>query len=175
MDYKWANHPALHNEVTCCIRELLDISGRLWPENCGRLKMPLIKYTLKGKTAGKAWPAKWEISLNAHMAVLNNDGFVMKTVAHEIAHLVAHRLNPKDRPHGRTWRSVMLAFGQTPERLHSFDVSGIISIRKPQPRYAYACKCREHHITGIRHNRVLRGAEYRCLYCKGVLKPFTRS
>jgi SprT protein len=172
MNNKWADHLLLHNDVICRIRELFSIAGKLWPEKCGRLKMPLIKYTLKGKAAGKAWPVKWEMSLNPSIATLNNDVFVIETVTHEIAHLIANKLNPKDRPHGYIWESVMLAFGQTPKRLHSFDVSGIKSIRKPQPRYAYTCKCRDHHITRIRHNRILRGAEYRCLICKSVLKPF---
>ena len=175
MNCKWIDNLALHNDVIYRITELLGVSGRLWPENCGRLKMPAIKYTLKGKAAGRAWPLRWELSLNPHIAALNGDRFVIQTVAHEVAHLIAHRINPKDRPHGQTWQSVMLAFGQTPQRLHAFDVSGISSMRKPQPRYAYACKCREHHISSIRHNRILRGAEYRCLYCKSVLKPFTRS
>jgi SprT protein len=175
MNSKWIDNIALHNVVICRIRELLSISGMLWPEKCDRLKMPAIKYSLKGKAAGRAWPLRWEISLNPHIAALNRDRFVIETVAHEIAHLIAYRINNKDRPHGYTWQSVMLAFGQTPERLHNFDVSGINSIRKPQPRYAYSCKCRDHHISSIRHNRILKGAEYRCLNCKCVLKPFTKA
>jgi SprT protein len=166
---------SLHDKAICRVREMLIISGRLWPEKCGSLKMPLIRYTLKGKTAGKAWLLKWEISLNPHMAALNGDRFVMETVTHEMAHLIAHKLNLKDRPHGGTWESVMVAFGQTPKRLHNFKVSGINSMRKPQSRFIYTCKCREHHITKTRHNRILRGVEYRCLYCKGVLTPFNKS
>ena len=175
MNSKRIDNLALHDVVISLITELLILSGRLWPENCDRLKIPAIKYSLKGKAAGRAWPVKWEISLNPHLAALNGDRFIIETVAHEIAHLIAHRINPNDRPHGYTWQSVMLAFGQTPQRLHNFDVSGINSMRKPQPRYAYACKCREHHLSKIRHNRILKGAEYRCMYCKSVLKPFTKA
>lgn len=151
------------------------MSGGLWPEKCGRLKMPGIRYTLRGKTAGRAWPQKWEISLNPRLAELNGDRFVMETVTHEIAHLIAHRLNPKDRPHGCTWEAVMLALGQNPKRLHDYDVSGIAGIRRPQPRYAYACDCRGHQITAIRHNRILRGAQYRCMYCRGIIRPVNQT
>jgi SprT protein len=171
MNIKLIDSPELHNAVSARVRELLILSGRLWPENCGRLKIPAIRYSLKGKTAGRAWPLKWEISLNPRMAALNGDRFVFETVAHEIAHLIAHIINPKDRPHGSTWESVMLTFGQTPARLHSFDISGLSIPRKSQARYAYLCKCREHHISRVRHNRILRGAEYRCLNCRSVLKP----
>jgi SprT protein len=129
------------------------------------------KIFIRGKAAGRAWPQKWEISLNTRMSALNGDGFVTETVTHEIAHLISHRINPKDRPHGRTWESVMLAFGQTPERLHSFDVSGLGIPRRPQARYAYSCRCREHQISLVRHKRILKGAEYRCINCKSNLKP----
>jgi SprT protein len=172
MNSEWIDNLALHNVVIIRISELLILSGSLWPEKCCGLKTPAIKYSLKGKAAGRAWPLRWEISLNPHIAALNGDRFVIETVAHEIAHLIAHRINPGDRPHGGTWESVMLAFGQIPERLHNFNVSGINSMRKPQSRYAYSCKCRNHNISGIRHNRILKGAEYRCLNCKSVLKPF---
>ena len=77
MNCKWIDNLALHNDVICRITELLSVSGRLWPENCGRLKMPVIKYTLKGKAAGRAWPLRWELSLNPHIAALNGDRFVI--------------------------------------------------------------------------------------------------
>jgi|WetSurMetagenome_2_1015567.scaffolds.fasta_scaffold26866_4 SprT protein len=165
----------LHDKVICRSRELLVISGRLWPEKCGRLRMPGIRYTLRGKAAGRAWPQKWEISLNPRLAELNGDRFIMETVTHEIAHLIAFRLNPKDRPHGRTWESIMLAFGQEPKRLHDYDFSGIAGLRTPRQRYAYACDCRGHQITAIRHNRILRGAEYRCMICRSVIRPVNQS
>ncbi len=169
------DHLSLHDKVICRIRELLIISGRLWPDKCGMLKIPGIRYTLRGKAAGRAWPQKWEISFNPHLAELNGDRFVMETTAHEIAHLIAHRLNPKDRPHGRTWEAVMLAFGQYPKRLHDYDISCIAGIRRPQPRYAYTCDCREHQITAIRHMRISRGAQYRCMHCRSVIRPLNQS
>jgi SprT protein len=175
MNSKWMNNLSLHNRVISRIRELLLISGRLWPEKCGRLSMPGIRYTMRGKAAGRAWPLKWEIALNPRLAELNGDRFIMETVTHEVAHLIAGRLNPKDRPHGCTWKSVMLAFGQDPKRLHDYDISCIAGLRTPRQRYAYACDCRGHQITAIRHNRILRGAEYRCMLCRSVIRQVNKS
>lgn len=126
-----------------------------------------VRFDLRGACAGRAECRRGEapvIRLNP-VLMAENDVFVAETVPHEVAHVgVFYWLGrPARRPHGREWRRVMHLLGAEPSRGHCYDVSNAVTRRLT--RFRYACDCREHQLTSIRHNRIRRGAEYRCRTC----------
>jgi SprT protein len=94
-----------------------------------------------------------------------------QTVPHEVAHYIADSIwgNKGIRPHGREWKSVMLALGAQPKVTANYDLTGI-PVKKYQ-RFAYSCGCKIHQLTLIRHRRLVAGkADYRCRSCQKPLK-----
>lgn len=94
--------------------------------------MPAIRFDLKGSTAGTAGynvrnPAASVIRFSATLLRENPEHFLKQTVGHEVAHLLAHFINPDRRidPHGREWRNVMWAFSLPANRCHSYDTSNV--------------------------------------------------
>jgi len=96
---------------------------------------------------------------------------IEQTVPHEVAHYIADSVWAKKRirPHGREWKSVMLALGAQPKVTASYDLTGV-PVKKYQ-RFAYSCGCKIHQLTLIRHRRLEAGkTDYRCRSCQGQLK-----
>jgi len=151
-------------------RLLLD-KGRTWL----RIAMPdpVIRFDLRGRAAGQArfgTRGPWVIRYNPVLLRANAEDFLISTVPHEVAHLVAFaRYGSGIRPHGPEWRSIMHHFGAEPLRCHRYDVSqlGGRSLRE----FAYHCDCREHRLSSIRHNRVRTGQVYLCRRCATPLRP----
>jgi SprT protein len=136
-----------------------------------RYPVPRVDYDLRGTTAGRADPRRFRIRLNPVLLIENPTDFVHQTLAHEFAHLIAHRVyGACIRPHGSEWQAVMRLFGVTPDRCHTFDVANA-QVRRQQ-EYLYRCGCREHHISAVRHRRLQRGqADYRCRVCREPIRP----
>ncbi|MEN8180113.1 MAG: SprT-like domain-containing protein [Pseudomonadota bacterium] len=139
------------------------------------MRCPLsnIHFDLKGKAAGMVVfkpGRKPYIRFNPAILMRNRDKFLSQTLPHEVAHLVARRLHgAKIRPHGQEWQAVMRFFGADPVRCHNYAMDGV------QPRkmrlFAYRCGCRQHQLSAIRHNRILKGQTYLCRHCGKSLNP----
>jgi predicted SprT family Zn-dependent metalloprotease len=101
-----------------------------------------------------------------------------QTVAHEFAHLVAFALGvyrKGERPHGRTWSALMVAFGFTPERSSSYDYDAVRTIAKARRTFRYVYQgvnCgHEYRVSGRMHKRLQSGASTAfCRKCLSV-KP----
>ncbi len=145
-----------------------------------QLAPPEIDFYLKGKSAGQA---SWKISkrlgrnkieslklrYNLEAYLLDPADMIEDTVYHEVAHLVvALRFGTRRQPHGKEWQDVMRnCFGLEPKRTHSLALT---PARQVARSFVYACKCRKHKLTSIRHNKVLsRKAQYCCQSCGSVL------
>lgn len=133
-----------------------------------------VRCDLRGATAGQAIfhaPDQWSIRFNPILAQGNLPAFLGEVVTHEVAHVVAVSCNRRRvRPHGAEWRAVMTFLGiPDPQRCHSFSVPA--AGRRRQRRWTYRCDCREHALSTTRHKRSHRGTEYRCVHCRGVLRP----
>ena len=130
-----------------------------------------IRFDLRGKSAGQArFPARGQpvIRYNPQLLVENGERFLSRTLPHEVAHIIAHRLFGQDiRPHGAEWQAIMQMFGADSNRCHDYDTSRAGTRRLT--RYAYHCNCREHALTSIRHNRILAGQVYYCRSCGKAL------
>lgn len=89
------------------------------------------------------------------------------TIPHEVAHYVTDRLYglKNIKPHGKEWKAVMHAFDADASVTADYDLSGIPL--KKQSLFTYQCSCREHKLTSIRHNKIVkRHYQYYCKKCK---------
>lgn len=136
---------------------------------------PIIKFNLKGTTAGTANPATNTLRFN--MTALKVAGgwehLLNETVPHEVAHLVQYsNCNwPKNRrsnpPHGVYWKKVMMSFGVEPERCHSLDLPKA----RVQKKWNYTCRCRSHQLSTRLHNQIRKGQQKRyCRTCKNEVR-----
>ncbi len=133
---------------------------------------PRITFDLRGRSAGQFRVDGGEASIRYNCALLAREEaqFLAQTVPHEVAHYLAYlRFGCHIRPHGPQWQQLMRALGADPRRCHDFDVAGLTTRRLR--RHPYHCQCGEHALTSIRHNRILRGARYRCRACGQALRP----
>jgi len=129
-------------------------------------------FNLWGRTAGTACtnhdPLHLYIRLNLGLMQENTAGFLTSTIPHEVAHCAVGYywwvcLDTHTQPHGPHWQEAMLAMGVTPRRTHNYNTQ---NHRKKYKRFLYACQCRTHKVTKIRHNRIMDGYIYLCRYCK---------
>jgi len=144
--------------------ELCDLAARHFD---AELAMPNVRFDLRGTSAGQMRVTDGGdclIRYNARLLERYPRTFLSQTVPHETAHLVAFGLfGPQVPPHGCEWRAIMVLFGASPERCHSYRVDGL-QVRHLR-RYDYRCACRTHQLTSIRHNRIRAGQVYRCRQC----------
>ncbi|MCG6863243.1 MAG: SprT-like domain-containing protein [Chromatiaceae bacterium] len=154
----------LQQQAVALTRQFLALASRLFGSEP---TTPSIRFDLRGKSAGQVRYTERDgflIRYNSLLLERHPQEFLSQTVPHEAAHLVAFSLfGPRVPPHGREWRAVMAAFGARPDRCHSFSVEGLQTRRLR--RYHYRCACRTHHLTSIRHNRILSGQVYLCKQC----------
>ncbi|WP_456417805.1 SprT family zinc-dependent metalloprotease [Thiolapillus sp.] len=157
-------------------QKLLAVTKR-WIDRAEKLhgqtfSMPEVRFDLRGQAAGQyRGGSRPCIRYNMEIAAAQFDAYCHRTPPHEVAHYVIDRLYPgnRTRPHGREWRELMQAFGREPSRCHQYSLKNV-QLRK-QRRFAYACACRQHHLSATRHNRVAHhGMKYRCTACGEVLQ-----
>lgn len=131
-----------------------------------------IRFDLRGQSAGMASHGAASglvIRYNPLLLRENGEDFLRRTVPHEVAHLITRLVfGLRCRPHGEEWREVMAFFGADPSRCHNYDTSRART--RTLTQYPYACGCRDHALSSIRHNRARRGQRYLCRSCGGVLK-----
>lgn len=132
-----------------------------------------VEFFKNSRTAGYVFPMRESIVyLNLELVKKNRQHFEKDTIPHEVAHLFASKLIvqnnlPAEGGHGKTWKMVMKkVYGLQPIRCHSLNTDGI---GKKVSRYKYICKCRKHIVASIRHNKMQKGARYRCAKCYDVL------
>jgi len=83
---------------------------------------PAIRFSITGRTAGRAWYHKNLIEFNPKILRLNAQDFLVETTGHEVAHLIAHaRHKGQIKAHGSEWTSVMWTFGLPAKRCHNYD------------------------------------------------------
>jgi len=129
-----------------------------------RFFRPKIDFSLRGRTAGRAFHFQNLIKLNAKILVENGDKFIADTPGHEAAHIIARYVFGNCiRPHGNEWAKVMAVINQPATRCHNFEV---------KTKNVYICNCpeRKHYVSTRMHNNVLRGTHnVSCILCSGKL------
>ncbi|MBA1272577.1 SprT family zinc-dependent metalloprotease [Stutzerimonas azotifigens] len=129
---------------------------------------PDVSLKLRGQKAGVAHLQQNLLRFNAQLYEQNREHFLRQTVAHEVAHLVAHQLfGPQIRPHGEEWQLIMRGvYELPPDRCHTYEVP-----RRRGTRYLYRCDCieQEFSFTAQRHALVAKGRRYICRRCRATL------
>jgi SprT protein len=129
---------------------------------------PQVSLRLRGQKAGVAHLNQNLLRFNPTLYRENTDHFLQQTVAHEVAHLVAHQLfGPDIKPHGEEWQLIMRGvYELPPERCHTYAIQ-----RRHTTRYLYRCTCAdgEFPFTAQRHALVAKGRRYFCRRCKATL------
>lgn len=131
-------------------------------------KRPVVSLELRGQKAGVAHLHENKLRFNAQLYRQNSEDFLRQTVAHEVAHLVAHQLfGGRIQPHGQEWQMIMRGvYELQPLRCHNYEVK-----RRPLTRYIYRCPCADgvFPFTAQRHGLVRQGRRYLCRRCKQAL------
>ena len=129
---------------------------------------PQVSLQLRGQRAGVAHLQENRLRFNLQLYRENQQDFLHQTVAHEVAHLLAHQLYGRGiRPHGREWQELMRGVYQLePARCHQYQVPA-----RRSRSYIYVCACpeREFAFTPQRHALVRQGRGYLCRACRQPL------
>jgi SprT protein len=151
----------LHARVEACYQQAEAYFNR-------QFERPQVSFKLRGQKAGVAHLTENLLRFNPQLYRENRDHFLEQTVAHEVAHLIAHRMfGGFIRPHGEEWQLVMRGvYELTPDRCHTYAIS-----RKQTSRYVYRCACpeRDFPFSAQRHALVRKGRRYFCRSCRVTL------
>lgn len=132
---------------------------------------PTVSFKLRGKVAGSCWYVRREIRINIPMFNDNEEDYILNTIPHEMAHLIAHDLYGKQSwGHGYYWQDVMIrCFQLDPTRCHDYDVAAH-KVKRTVNYHNYDCGCRIYKLTTLKHNRAQNGkSTYTCRHCGGIL------
>ena len=140
-----------------------------------------ISFNLKGRSAGmyrvsrqSIWhigQMKREIRYNSFIFSKYYDDNFNTTIPHEVAHYISDLVYglKNIKPHGKEWKAIMQAFDADAAVTANYDLSGIPLKRRSL--YTYQCRCREHQLSAIRHNKIKkRRKQYCCNFCKQILQ-----
>lgn len=134
-----------------------------------RPKLDIVSLT--GKTAGTAtWPDNL-IKINWTLWSQNVEGFKIRTIPHEMAHLVSFMVNGRqDDGHGPRWKMVMNRLGvKDTSPCHRFDTT---SVREVIIAFEYVCSCgAKQHIASKGHYMIKEGKAFLpCTRCRKQMK-----
>jgi SprT protein len=151
----------IHQRVETCFQQAEAFFQRAFTR-------PEVSLKLRGQKAGVAHLQENRLRFNPQLYRDNPDDFLRQTVAHEVAHLVAHALfGPRIAPHGAEWQRLMQeVYGLPALRCHNYAVP-----RRQVLRFIYRCQCAdgEFPFSARRHAMVKRGQRYLCRRCRAPL------
>ncbi|MBC3383605.1 SprT family zinc-dependent metalloprotease [Pseudomonas sp. SWRI12] len=131
-------------------------------------KRPVVSFKLRGQKAGVAHLHENLLRFNPQLYRENAEDFLKQTVAHEVAHLIAHQLfGDRIQAHGEEWQLIMRGvYELPPNRCHTYEIK-----RRTATRYIYKCPCdgSDFPFTAQRHSLVRQGRRYLCRSCRGTL------
>ncbi len=151
----------LRQRVETCYQQAETFFKRPFPR-------PEVSFKLRGQKAGVAHLHENLLRFNLQLYRENQDDFLRQTVAHEVAHLVAHQLfGERIQAHGEEWQLIMRGvYELPPNRCHNYEVQ-----RRVVTRYIYRCPCPQGDFpfTAQRHKQVRQGRRYLCKRCREIL------
>lgn len=153
-----------HNKAMASFMEKL--GDRLTESQKKTLACP-VRVTLSNslRTSGGNARMGMFITLNYRL-MKQNMGDLEWIYAHELAHIICQRLYPREKGHGRTWKSVNSLLGFTPTRTHRLNTEGLAPKTKT---YVYHCGCMTHTVSARKHSMMQSGRSRICKRCRGTL------
>ena len=158
----------LQKQVEAAVRQAEERARQFY-----RLDLPeaSIDFSLRGRCAGQARLDRHgsaSLRINQQLLAENRDDFLLKTIPHEVAHLVVNwqtrNKRQRPRPHGPEWQAVMQdCYLLSPTRCHRYQTTPARVVARP---FLYTCSCREHRLTSIMHNRISRNVQALCKACR---------
>lgn len=122
----------LKAKVEARVKETIELAEKIWGF---KLPMPDIRYDLKSRVAGMAYPAWNRLRFHPIFLVENERDYLTETVPHEVAHLLVPHIGPKIRAamikagklpkavadkkfmsHGNEWQAIMLGLKRGPRK-----------------------------------------------------------
>jgi len=144
--------------VSACYELAEHHLGRQFPR-------PHITFRKSGKNAGTAFLNVNRINFHPIIYTSNQEIFINEVVPHEVSHLLVWQCFGKVKPHGKEWQAMMSqVFNCEPNVTHRLDTSGTT-----KNVIQYQCQCGVVELGIRRHNKVLKGAQYRCRRCERIL------
>jgi SprT protein len=156
---------AIRDRVTAKLQEGLTRAEKIYGV---KYKMPIVKYDLRGKTAGRACMTRSTLTVKFNSVLLMEftDDYIKRTVPHELAHTIDwvrhpenyNRYGRKNILHGNSWKNIMVTLGADYSRCHSFDTTK--SAVRESVKHVYSCQtcAAEMKLGAVRHKRMQSGA-----------------
>lgn len=152
----------LHARVEACYQQAETFFNRRFPR-------PEVSFKLRGQKAGVAHLSENKLRFNPTLYQQNREDFLRQTVAHEVAHMIAHyQFGARIQPHGQEWQLIMQGVYELPaHRCHNYAL-------EPSSRlsFTYQCQCADNNqfpFSPQRHRLVKQGRRYFCRRCKATL------
>ena len=149
------------------LQALVLVSRDIWPDiDLSDVRMT---FDLRGTSAGMAYWFSGKIRLNNGLLVAHTlDEMLNQTLPHELAHIIAGRMEGRKMGHGPRWRNIMRNLGLNPDRCHGMEVEHLKTRRERS--YPATCGCGDRTLSIRRGNRMRRtGCTYRCGKCKTTI------
>ena len=115
-------------------------------------------------TAGRAFYDRGYMDFSTSLYEANREEFLIDTVPHEFAHMVAFRVYGSVG-HDNSWRYVAKQLGGITNRCHTYQVAQ----RKQAKTHQFKCACSVHEFTPQRYAWVKKGKQYKCNTCNQLL------
>jgi SprT protein len=149
--------------------------GILMPDIEVRFDLGSVRTMGLAKVETKYGMRKMIMRLHPASLEFNKEKYIETTVVHEYAHfmMVAH-FGHFGQAHGNQWKQMCRILGmKNPARCtalplpENVNVGGVKRRSTPRKTITYVCRCMEHKLTSVRHNKVVAGkTNYSCVHCK---------
>ena len=153
-----------------CVLESLNmhrtLAGEYWPHV--DLEDVYVDFESMGTCAGMAYWKSGRLRINVDLLEGDTlDEMWRQTLPHELAHIIANRMEGKKTGHQRSWKRVMEMFGLKAERTHNMEVE---HLRRKSRTATCQCDCKTWELTARRVNAINRGTKrYACPSCHSTI------
>ena len=159
--------------IELMVETCVDRINKFW-DNYGKpeVHIPMVYYTVRGTTGGRAIYESNKIDLNPVLVAENFERYLSQTIPHEVSHLASYKIHGirHGRGHGKAWKHMMeIVLGVKADRCHNMNVTN--SMVRNTRKFNYTCGCFDKHYVGVKvHKKAQSGYKYICGKCKTMIE-----